>query len=124
MKRTLWMKEKEANARRKVAERWSHVGSTPRYIRAAVREASYHSVRAIRDEAFDGILLTLTSRNSGKSMNVQKRVLRRIVEKRQAQIAHRYMGHTEDLTASYTTSRCSSRCMRKLGSMSGMVISA
>lgn len=124
MKRTIMTKAREAKARRKVAEKWSCVGSTPRYIRAAVREASYNSVRAIRDEAFDGILLSLSSRNSNKSMNVQKRLLRRIVEKRQAQIAHHYLGHTEDLTASYATSRCSSRCMRKLGRMSSLVISA
>lgn len=97
-----------------VAKRWAIVGDSMRYKRAAVREASWNSLDDIKEEAFDGILITLSSHNSGKSLNVQKRILRRIVEKRQAQIAHRYMGHTDDLTASHLASVYISKCMEML----------
>ncbi|MFW5559712.1 MAG: hypothetical protein ACOCOP_08740 [Prevotella sp.] len=97
-----------------VAKRWAIVGNSMRYKRAAVREASWNSLDDIKEEAFDGILITLSSHNSGKSLNVQKRILRRIVEKRQAQIAHRYMGHTDDLTASHLASVYISKCMEML----------
>lgn len=97
-----------------VAKRWAIVGNSMRYKCAAVREASWNSFDDIKEEAFDGILITLSSHNSGKSLNVQKRILRRIVEKRQAQIAHRYMGHTDDLTASHLASVYISKCMEML----------
>ena len=97
-----------------IAKRWAIVGNCMRYKRAAVREASRNSLDDIKEEAFDGILIALSPHNSGKSLNVQKRVLRRIVEKRQAQIAHRYMGHTDDLTASHLASVYSSKCIKML----------
>lgn len=97
-----------------IAKRWAIVGNSKRYKRAAIREVSRHSLDDIKEEAFDGILIALSSRNSGKSLNVQKRLLRRIVEKRQAQIAHRYIGHTDDLTASHLVSVYSSKCMKIL----------
>ena len=99
---------------RNIAKRWAIVGNSMRYKRAAVREANWNSFDDIKKDAFDGILIALSSHNSGKSLNVQKRVLRRIVEKRQAQIAHRYIGHTDDLTASHLASVYSSKCMKML----------
>lgn len=99
---------------RNVARSWAIVGNSMRYKRAAVKEASWNSLDDIKVEVFDGILVTLSPHNSGKSLNVQKRLLRRIVEKRQAQIAHRYIGHTEDLTASHIASAYSSKCMMML----------
>ena len=99
---------------RNVARSWAIVGNSMRYKRAAVKEVSWNSLDDIKVEVFDGILITLSPHNSGKSLNVQKRLLRRIVEKRQAQIAHRYIGHTEDLTASHIASAYSSKCMMML----------
>ena len=99
---------------RNIAKKWAIVGNSMRYKCAAVREASMNSLNDIKEETFDGILIALSPHNSGKSLNVQKRLLRRIVEKRQAQIAHRYIGHTEDLTASHIASAYSSKCMMML----------
>lgn len=99
---------------RNIAKKWAIVGNSMRYKRAAVREASWNSFDDIKEDAFDGILIDLSPHNSGKSLNVQKRIFRRIVEKRQAQIAHRYIGHTEDLTASHIASAHSSKCMKML----------
>ena len=99
---------------RNIAKKWAIVGNSMRYNCAAVREASMNSLNDIKEDTFDGILIALSSHNSGKSLNVQKRILRRIVEKRQAQIAHRYMGHTDDLTASHLASVYISKCMEML----------
>lgn len=99
---------------RDVAKSWAIVGNSIGYKRAAVREASWNSLDDIKEDAFDGILIDLSPHNSEKSLNVQKRVLRRIVEKRQAQIAHRYIGHTDDLTVSHIASAYSSKCMKIL----------
>lgn len=99
---------------RNVAKSWAIVGNSMRYKRAAVRKASWNSLDDIKEDTFDGILIDLSPHNSGKSLNVQKRVLRRIVEKKQAQIAHRYIGHTEDLTASHIASAYLSKCMKIL----------
>lgn len=99
---------------RNIAKKWAIVGNSMRYKCAAVREASLNSLNDIKEETFDGILIALSSHNSGKSLNVQKRILRRIVEKRQAQIAHRYMRHTDDLTVSHLASVYSSKCIKML----------
>ena len=99
---------------RNTAKKWAIVGNSMRYKCAAVREASLNSLNDIKEETFDGILIALSSHNSGKSLNVQKRILRRIVEKRQAQIVHRYMRHTDDLTASHLASVYISKCMEML----------
>ena len=68
----------------------------------------------IEDELFDGILLSLSPRNSSKSMSVQMRVLRRIAEKRQAQAAYKYIGRSENLFTEYMTSTCAKSSMREL----------
>ena len=99
---------------RNIAKKWAIVGNSMRYKCAAVRKASMNSLNDIKEDTFDGILIALSSHNSGKSLNVQKRILRRIVEKRQAQIAHRYMGHTDDLTASHLASVYISKSMKRL----------
>ena len=99
---------------RNIVKKWAIVGNSMRYKCAAVREASLNSLKDIKEETFDGILIALSSHNSGKSLNVQKRILRRIVEEPQAQIVHRYMRHTDDLTASHLASVYISKCMEML----------
>lgn len=99
---------------RNIAKRWTIVGNSMQYKLAAVRKASLNSLNNIKNEVFEGFLITLSPRYKEKSINVQKRVLRRIVEKRQAQITHKYIGHTDDLVGSHIVSAYSSKCMRKL----------
>jgi len=107
-------KNSEANALRRVAKAWARTGSCMGYKRAAVRETYRCAVNSMEDELFDGILLSLSPRNSSKSMSVQMRVLRRIAEKRQAQVAFKYIGRSEDLLTEYTMSTCAKSCMREL----------
>lgn len=106
--------ERKAKFRRRMIKAWGAVRSGLGYKRAAVRESYRETVKDIEDECFDGILLSLSPRNCDKSMNVQMRLLRRIVEKRQAQITHRYLGHTQDLLTHHTVTANSKRCMKEL----------
>lgn len=89
-------REKEANARRKVAQHWSRLSQSCKYQIAATKEASKRMTLLLEESLFDGILLNLKERNKIKSYNVQKRVLRRIVEKRQAQSNYRVIKRTCD----------------------------
>lgn len=104
----------EANARRKVAKAWAKTGSGITYKCAATREAYLHVEEQVYNEAFDGFLLSLSASNSHKSMSAQKRILRRIIEKRQAQAVHRYIGHSEDRLSEYLSLAYGKRCAKEL----------
>jgi len=106
--------KREADARRKVAQAWAKIGEGKKYRKAAAREASRATTAEIRAELFDGILLQLSPSYADRSIAIQKRVLRRIVEKRQAQAMLRETGRSDDLFASYIACRATSRCMRRL----------
>lgn len=107
-------KKAEANARRKVAKKWARIGLGVGYKRAAIREAAHNVEELIKEEAFDGFLLLLSEGNRNKSMSFQKRILRRIIEKRQAQAVHRYLGHGDDRLPDYLSLACGKHSMRKL----------
>ena len=108
------MRRQEANARHEVNNSWKKVGNSLRYKRAAMRESYIHTVSNMEQMLFDGILLNLSPRNSGKSMNIQMRLVRRIVEKRQAQIIHQCIGRSEDSFAERMAFVYGKRCMREL----------
>lgn len=116
MKQTIFHKrvESKAKVRRRIIKAWTVVGRGMRYKRAAVRESYKGTVQDIENEMFDGIILSLSPRNSDKGINVQMRLLRRIVEKRQSQAVRRHFGHSEDLSANHTATANSKRCMREL----------
>ncbi len=105
--------KKEANARREIAERWDHLSQGGKYKRAAAKESSIRSLQQVKDEFFDGILLSL-HKYSDKSGSVQKRILRRIVEKRQAQSVCKRVGRTNDRFASYLLKHCTSISMNEI----------
>ena len=107
-------KRTAANARRRVSEAWARAGKRMSYKRAAVRETYRHTTDEMKDELFDGILISLSPRNSHKGTGAQMRVLRRIAEKRQAQAAYRYIGRSDDLLTERITSACGKNCMREL----------
>ena len=105
---------KKEKLRKQALKFWSKIASGLKYKRAATRELYYNTLHEIEDDVYDGIILSLASRNSNKSLNVQKRILRRIVEKKQSQVAHRYYGHTDSRLAQYAASACTKHCMREL----------
>lgn len=113
-KRAEAKKQAEANARRKVAKSWAFLEAGNKYQKAAVRESCSRITSAIKEDFINGIHLDLREKNSVKSDIVQKRILRRIVEKRQAQASHRRTGHTQDLFASHLVRECCSKSMKEI----------
>jgi len=104
----------EANARRKVAKSWALVAQGAKYRKAAVKESCDHLTQILEEELFDGILLNLSGRNGMKSYTCQKRILRRIVEKRQAQSAHRLAGRSGNMFARQLRRYCASQSLNCL----------
>ncbi len=105
----------EANARRKVAMNWDKIAYGDRYRRAAAKELCRRTTFLLEEELFDGILLNLKGcKASSKSYNRQKRILRRIVEKRQAQQAHRKVGHSTDRLSYHMERECIRYSMDKI----------
>lgn len=111
---TIRQRKAEANARRKVNEKWVRMEESPRYRKAVVKELCRTTTQKIVVDLLDGILLNLNIRSQSKSQSVQNRLLRRIVEKRQAQANHKKNGRTEDLTSVHISISCISRCMTEI----------
>lgn len=107
-------KKAEANARRKVNKSWEKVEHTPRYRSASAKCVCDTITRKIEIEVLDGILLNLSIKSQAKSPSVQNRILRRIVEKRQAQANHKKFGRTEDLTSIHISITGTSRCTKAI----------
>lgn len=107
-------KKAEANARRKVNKSWEKVEHTPRYCSYSAKYVCDTITRKIEIEVLDGILLNLSIKSQAKSPSVQNRILRRIVEKRQAQANHKKFGRTEDLTSIHISITGTSRCMEAI----------
>ena len=101
----------EAKARRKVAKSWALVAQGIKYRKAAVKESCDRLTQIMEEELFDGILLNLSGRNGMKSYSCQKRILRRIVEKRQAQSAHHRVGRTGSRYTNYILRECVNKSM-------------
>lgn len=107
-------KKAEANARRKINKSWKTIENTPRYRSASAKEVCAAITKKIEIEVLDGGFLNLRIKSQGKSTNVQNRLLRRIVEKRQAQANHKKYGRTVDLTLTYVSIISTSRCMETI----------
>lgn len=107
-------KKAEANAHRKVNKSWEKVEHTSRYRSASAREVCDTITKKIEIEVLDGILLNLSIKSQTKPSSVQNRILRRIVEKRQAQANHKKHGRTDDLTSIHISITSTSRCMEAM----------
>lgn len=79
---------KESKVRKKLYENWQRVEATNKYQRTVAMSAGKHTTEKIAEEILNGNFLNLNRRSQYKSWSEQKRILRRIVEKRQAQAIH------------------------------------
>lgn len=108
-------KRAEANARRKMAMDWDRVAHGIRYKRAATMEFCRRTTLQMEKELFDGILLNLKGRRAiAMSYNKQKRILRRIVEKRQSQQAYRKAGRSSNRLLNHMQQQCISDSLNKM----------
>ncbi len=104
-------KAKEAKARRIVAKAWQRKSETLCYRTATVKELCGKAMAELNQELFDGILIHLNARNCKKSLPCQKRLVRKIVEKRMSQAVHHVMGHEYDYISKIQAKKYSSICM-------------
>ena len=106
---------KKEKIRKRLLKSWTKIACGIGYKYAATEETYKNSMQEIEDEMSDGgKLLPLSSRYRNKSINVQKRVLRRIIEKKQSQMAHRFFGHTDNLLTKRIANVFSKRCMKEV----------
>lgn len=105
---------KEAKARRKVNEDWQWVESSYKYCKAAAIKAGWDATDMIADEVLDGIFLNLNGRNGEKSASEQNRLLRRIVEKRQAQAVHSKTRKSRNRKMTIIIKSNTSKCMDRI----------
>ena len=106
---------KKERIRKRLLKSWTKIACGIGYKYAATEETYKNSMQEIEDEMSDGgKLLPLSSRYRNKSINVRKRVMRRIIEKRQSQMAHRFFGHTDNLLTKRIANVFSKRCMKEV----------
>lgn len=103
--------KREQKALKDCSKAWLHIQSTEKYRNHLALETFRRTTESLKDELFDGVSLVLNERNSGKSDKIQKRIMRRIIEKRQAQAAHHKLGRTTDLFVPNIERVNVSRCM-------------
>ena len=112
-------KQLEAEKKRKMMEkyqkdtnkRWMFLESTNKYRKSVARETGDRTTKALKSELLDGLFISLNERNNSKSGSQQTRIVRRIVEKRQAQATHHKIGRTDNLYASNVSRKNASICM-------------
>lgn len=105
---------KEAKARRKLNEDWQRIESTGKYRKAVARGAGWNTTDRIADEVLDGLFLSLNARNYEKSASKQTRLLRRIVEKRQAKAIHAKTRKSRDRKTAVAVIINTSKCLKRL----------
>lgn len=105
---------KEAKARRRVNENWKRIEFTNKYLKATAQQVGRNTTDKIAEEVLDGIFLNLNARNSEKSASEQKRLLRRIVEKRQAQAIHAKTRRSRSRKATVAVIINSSKCLERI----------
>lgn len=107
-------KKARAKYRMQMTDGWRHAEKGERYQKYAIKESCFRITDTLKEEVMDGIFLNLNDRNANKPYSVQKRTLRRIVEKRQAQAVHHTLGHTQDAYAMRMERKAISRCMESI----------
>lgn len=108
------MAKKSNRIAHRLAKAWESVSKMACYKYASARESNRKIISDAKEVLYDGILLSLNHRNNDKSSSVQQRLLRRIIEKRQAQAIHRIAGRSQGRLVRRMTRAYSSRCMLKL----------
>lgn len=90
---------------------WIFVQASDKYRNHVALETCQRTTDTLKSELFDGFSIVLNSRNCTKSEKIQKRIMRRIIEKRQAQATHQKLGRTADLFVPNIERANVSRCM-------------
>lgn len=105
---------KKSKSRKRLYENWQRVEATNKYQRAVAKSYGEHMTEKIAEEVLDGNFLNLNRRSQDKSWSEQKRILRRIVEKRHAQAIHSKRRNNRDRRTAIAVIANTSKCMERL----------
>ena len=108
---TVNVRMKSEKIMKETNKRWMFLETSRKYRSSLAKETGDKTTDALKSELLDGLFITLNDRNNSKTDREQARLVRRIVEKRQAQAAHHKIGRTDDLYASKVSSGNASKCM-------------
>lgn len=110
--------EKKALKARRIREeinsKWEKLEKDFQYKRLSIRKMSRTTTESIEFDVLEDNTLVLNPRHMVRSSKEQDRVLRRIVEKRQAQMVHKKGGRAKDLSSSYLSTYCIRRSMKTI----------
>lgn len=70
-------------------------GQRTRFTRARVSYRCSETLSDIKEELLDGIFFSLNGEYNDKPRHVQLRLVRQLVERRQAKAVHKIVGHTD-----------------------------
>ena len=90
---------------------WLYIQSSDKYRNHVAIETCRRTTESLKLELYDGMSIVLNERNCVKSEKMQKRIMRRIIEKRQAQATHHKLGRTANLFVPNIERANVSRCM-------------
>lgn len=99
---------------KKLNERWKSLQCSRKYRKARSKEAYKEACIKIEEEMMDGIFFNLKERHSKKSLTFQKKIMRRVIEKRQAQATFRKTGRTNNLRFASEIEINTRKCMEWL----------
>ena len=105
---TVNVRMKSEKIMKETNKRWMFLEASHKYRRFVAKKKKKKTLKC---ELLDGLFISLNERNSSKTDREQARLVRRIVEKRQAQAAHHKLGRTNNLYASKVSSGNASKCM-------------
>lgn len=92
-------------------KKWAFVAQGSRYVRALAKQDCCQTSKELTDELFDGGEICLSQRHSMKSSKAQRRIVRRIAEKKLAQKAWRHTAQTLGRYVSHVVEHSIGECM-------------
>lgn len=115
MKRKNNQMEEAKNRAKGVATRnnkkWAHVAQGNHYAKAVAKQNYFETSRELTDQLMDGGEICLSQRHSTKSTKVQRRIMRRIAEKRLAQKTWRHVTQPLGRYISHAVEHSTGKCM-------------
>ena len=107
-------KKTGVKARKALYQNWQRMENTPKYLSARNNAICHATTQKIEAETMDGILLKLDDRYDNKSLSAKMRVVRRIVEKRQAQAVRSKCDRGDNRYVSSVIIANTGRCMNHI----------
>lgn len=107
-------KKKMSRITRENTKRLILMQTSPKFRYSMMKDVCKKTTDIIKEEIMDGLFFSLNNRNDLMSENKKRRIVRRIVEKRQAQASHHIVGRTDNLFNASIANECISSCWSEI----------